>query len=188
MPHTHDKTGVGKLNIRCGVNEGLCVLNRNPRVDYLYTDSLIGCAQVIWRGATATFCAHILDGARDAPGYILWALDEFNREYSRRPGICYVISGDNPSLANSVYDTLKRGLNRDCKLIRQEKWDGMAIRVLDGSTIRTPRTWSIGNANVGGWLTSNREIDLRLRGSRSIGEHSPGDYLETCRECNRLTA
>src|ERR1700754_2077716 len=58
--HNHGTIKVG-AKMRCGVGEGISVLNSNSdKVAYLYTDGVTSCVQVTLRNDRATFTSHLM--------------------------------------------------------------------------------------------------------------------------------
>jgi hypothetical protein len=177
--HTH---GMRRpCNIRCGGNEGLCVRNDQHNVTCLFTDGLVCCTQVIFRNATATFTCHILEGAPDPEGWIDWAKREFTAAYGAITS-CWVVTGDNVGAGDTVCSFLRR----DLAVERITGCGGCAIRIADGTVMKTPRDWHTGRPDVAGAQTARGLIDLRLHSRRVyLGEITVGDYYEPCPECNR---
>lgn len=176
--HRHTHGNQYPCKIRCGANEGLCIRNDQDNVTYLYTDSLIGCTQVIFRNTTATFTCHIFTAAPDPLGWIEWAEGEFRSEYGSVTS-CWVVTSDSPGVGETIYGLLSKSL----KVEWIKNCGGCAIKITDATVIKTPTDWYVSRQDVGGWQTANELIDLRLRGSRSLGNVYVGDYSESCREC-----
>jgi hypothetical protein len=180
-PRTHGHThgSVAPYHIRCGINEGLCVLNTQAHVAELFTDSLIGCAQVIFRNPTATFTCHIGSGARTPTDWARWAADRFVHFYGAIV-ICHVITGDAPGIGNAVEVSLIAHLGGVQRLLDLH---GCSINIATGNVRTTPVGWSATRPNVAGWQTARDLLDLRLLGTMSLGEPGYGDYCELCPAC-----
>ena len=174
--HCHGNQGPYK--IRCGANEGLCVLNGNHAVECLFTDGLVGCTQVIFRNHTATFTCHILVGAPDPAGWVSWALAEFESEYGAVQQ-CWVATGDGSGATQRIFDALKHR-----KPVLLARSGGYYIDIKTGQVKTTPSMgFSATRQDVAGWQTGRGLVDLRLRGSISLGTVQVGDYCEMCDVC-----
>ncbi len=181
-PRTHGHThgSAPPYRIRCGINEGLGVRNAQAHVATLFTDSLIGCAQVIFRNAQATFTCHIGAGARTPGNWARWAADRFARFYGAIV-TCHVITGDAPAIGDLVEASLAAHLGAVQRIMNSH---GYAIDIATGHVRTTPLGWSASQANVAGWQTARHLLDLRLLGTMSLGEPGYGDYREGCRACD----
>lgn len=175
--HTHGFARPCK--IRCGVNEGLCILNTQASVVELYTDSLIGCTQIIFRNAIATFTCHV---SSDAPYRVLWtehALRAFERKYGRVVK-CYVVAGDSPEREIIIIECLEKSIH-DVECVGRVH--GYTINIASGLARETPRGWNTSQRDVAGWQTAQGLIDLRLTHDTYLGADAYGDYHETCPAC-----
>jgi len=184
--HTHGRNK-RRLKIRCGINEGLCILNLKAPflVTHLFTDGLVNCCQVIWRSNNATFTTHISGDAPHPETFIWMCLRQFNFKYNSAITSCYVASGDDPDLGNRIHDYLRRRLH--CNVERIRNTGGCCINMLNGDVSNTPVMGSGPNRDdVAGYLTASDLIDLRLTDSYATGEPGYGDYYEGCQLCNTL--
>ncbi len=185
MPHAfgHGHGTQTPYRVRCGVNEGLCILNTQPLVDELYTDSLIGCVQIILRSATATFTCHISSGARTPVNWATWAYGRFINLCGVVTS-CYVITGDSPAIGNAIAGALT-GLGLNVNRIHDCQGYSITIRNDDEFEAGpTPDHWAVSQQRVAGWQTAKDLIYVRLLGSLSIGTPSEGDYNQDCNACN----
>jgi len=182
-PTKHSHGNETACHIRCGVNEGLAVRNDNRNVASLYTDSLLGCTQVILRNATATFTCHIAASASDPIGWMRWAVSQFRRQYGFVTW-CAIISGDDPAIGRSLHRTICSMFRlREDGIVRKLGCGGISIDPASGDWRETPSTRNVSQANVGGWITCREMIDLRLCGPRKLGDAAYGDYFEGCGLC-----
>lgn len=176
----HNHGGQRPCKIRCGVNEGLSILNNQVNVSYLYTDSLANCTQVIFRNAVATFTTHVLGVAREPRRWINRVHEDFVGQYGRVT-LCRVVTSDNPTAGFNIGSYLEL-LN-----VQFEHWPncgGCAIGISDGNVIPTPTGWNPTQADVAGWQTAADLIHRRWTGEEFLGEVLCGDYSEMCRACN----
>lgn len=176
----HNHGSQRPCKIRCGVNEGLYIRNNQVNAAYLYTDSLLNCAQVIFRNSSATFTTHVMGGAPQPRRWIDLVYGTFVRRYGPVT-LCLVVTSESPATGNQIVSYLRLK-------VRVTQWhncDGCAIRISDGHVKTTPSSWNISQADVAGWLTAEDLMDLRLDGSEFLGAASYGDYYEPCRACNQ---
>lgn len=179
-PHRRHTHGTQRpCKIRCGVNEGLYIRNDERNVTHLFTDSLINCAQVIFRNRRATFTCHILGGARQPRPWTQLIYRTFVERYGR-VARCLVVTGGDAATGLRVISYLPAKL----KVVHWPGCGGCRIRLVDGHVDKTPSNWNPSRPDVAGWLTAGDLIDLRLTGAEWLGEVSYGDYYEPCRACN----
>lgn len=185
IPHTHGSARPCK--IRCGVNEGLCVLNTQNLVDYLFTDGLTGCTQVIFRSANATFTCHLGSSAPAPDTWTAWALQRFIAVYGA-PTASYVITGDNPGMGNTIEQLLSGGPHNLVPLTRVTGCGGYRIDIATGAASPTPTGWNTARLDVSGPETGMAVIAARYIGAGHLGQPEPGDYYESCPRCGQLNA
>ena len=178
--HSHGTASV--CHIRCGVNEGLCILNDKPGVDCLFTDSLSGCTQVIFRSDRATFTCHIFSGAKNPVGWIGFALSEFTKHYGAVTLCCVITRSAQSGHTGAIYSALKKTIS-EIELVLDS--GGYAIKVATGE-VKTvvPSDWNTNKQFIGGWQTKTTLIDMRLIGPW-LGQPQVGDYFESCQTCNQ---
>jgi hypothetical protein len=181
--HAHVKTREHyPLKIRAGLNQGLYVLNQNALVEFLFTDGLNTCSQVIWRNDVATFCVHIDGNAPHPEAYLTIAFKTFVSKYGPPVGKCHVVSAESVKLADRIAHFLRDASQLDIK--RTYECPGLAVRMSDGSIQETPTHWGCNTPEVGGTLTSPEVIDLVLNDKKNIGFVLDGDYSSSCPSCN----
>ena len=185
-PAAHNHGTEPPFQLRCGVGEGIYVLNNRADVENIYTDSLLGCAQVILRNARATFTCHIVTSASFPIIFLRSALEKFRQKYGPVTE-CHVISAaDNPKLGNEIDVGLALLLELNINYNRITDSGGCAVNINDGEVQEVPSDWNTGCPWVAGWLTAPDLIDLRITGPNSIGSPSFGDYFEGCQACRNL--
>jgi hypothetical protein len=182
-PDDHDDHGTARpCSLRCGAGEGIYVLNTEADVYCIYTDSLLGCAQVILRNGTATFTCHIITNAVFPLIFVRSAILRFESRYGPITA-CYVIcAADNPALGTRI----GRWLGQHIPVKRITGTDGCAIEIATGQVGPVPGHWNVGCDDIAGWLTAPDLIDLRIIGPNTIGEPGVGDYSEICNVCRDL--
>ena len=177
--HGHSHGNVSPCKIRCGANEGLCILNNQDKVNALFTDSLIGCVQIIFRSDKATFVCHIFSGARTPEDWSQWAHERFVHFYGQ-VNKCYVVTGDDSGVGNSIEERLKSRLP---EVVRVRNCCGYTINIKSGEVGETPQDWYTSRQDIAGWQTAKDLIHLQLLGPWSIGDPFCGDFYELCNAC-----
>ena len=180
--HNHGSTR--PCSLRCGVNEGIFVLNAHVGVSCLFTDGLLNCAQVILRNGTATFTCHIIGTAKFPVTFMTNACTKFIDEYDMF-NACYVISAsDSPALGNRIDHWFKQQFGITAH--RVTDCGGCSIAITTGVVSKTPGAWNPSRDYVAGFLTAPDLIDFRIISRTDIGEPLPGDFFEGCLACSSL--
>lgn len=179
VPAKHNHGDKRPCKLRCGANEGICVLNATADVTEIFTDGLLTCAQIILRNGTATFTCHIYGDAPNPLTFMHLACDLFVMKYGAVTE-CHLISGTDTRLANGLNDPLVTKLH--IPVTRANGVDGYSINIHTGVTRVTP-DWPTYLGDVAGWKTAPNLIDLRITDAVNLGTAYHGDYSDPCALC-----
>jgi hypothetical protein len=176
----HNHGTARPCRIRCGVNEVLYVLNAQAGVSCVFTDSLIGCVQVVVRNDTATMICHVNGAAPQPDKWVAAGLVEFTLRYGA-PTQCYAFNGDGNGPINRIYQAL--GGNA----VTAARANGYAIDLLTGNHSQVPLIgWGTNQQDVGGWNSTPDLIDFRQTDPARLGDAAIGDHSDGCARCNAM--
>ena len=179
MQHTHGTRR--PCQIRCGMNEAICILNSQAGVAALFTDGLAGCVQVILRTSVATFTCHIGSSAPAPAEWMMATARDFVAAYGAVQQ-CVMISASESDLTRDKVAPVLHELFE--KILQIKTLPGALVNIKTGNVVRTGVDLATVDGNVAGFLTAPEMIHRRWADSPLLGETLIGDYLELCQACN----